>query len=639
MDKDSTQAEDPNLYKALLDNGIDLVTMINANGLILYMSPTVTATLGYPPDELEGRNIFAYVHPEDVPVAVKAIGELFEGAETDRLTLRVEDNLRQWCKLEVVGRPYDYKAEPCIILNIRDVRPAEAVLEKLRTSERLLQAAFNSTSSLCTITNLETGEFIDVNDAWTKTTGWSKKEAIGRTALELKIWDTAEGRRQLTDQLLSDRVVRHFPTSYRIRSGEARSLIIDAEIVVIDGTNMMFLSGNDITDSERVEAQLRQAQRLEAVGQLTGGIAHDLNNMLTVILGQIDLSLRRTDDAISIEDALTIMRRATERGSELIRQLMIFSRRQTLKPRLINIATTINNLRRLLEGSLGGEVNIKMNMAKDTWDSYLDEALLESGILNLAINSRDAMPRGGELSLATENITIGAATAEKYEILEGDYVRFTIEDSGSGMDEATLAKVFEPFFTTKSMDQGSGLGLSMVFGFVKESGGHIKIRSEAGEGTQVEIVVPRAEGDKAKPKVPAMEGSTLKGISVLVIEDSDELRRVIGQLLKSFGCTVQLCNGIAPIEIIDRIDLILSDVMLPGKRQGPAVAEQLLIKHPHAKVIYMSGYPKERLTDEIKIDEPVLKKPFSREELQVRLIKTLGFTQRHNESQSQDDSS
>lgn len=238
-----------------------------------------------------------------------------------------------------------------------------------------------------------------------------------------------------------------------------------------------------------MESQLRQAQKLESVGQLTGGIAHDLNNMLTVVLGQIDLSINKNTTP-GMDEALAIIRRATERGSDLIKQLMIFSRRQTLKPSSIDTSKTIQNMLTILDSSLGGEIAISTHIDDDVWNTYLDESLLENAILNMALNSRDAMPNGGTLTINAQNYTADKPSAKKYEIKEGSYVKLEIVDTGSGMEAGIIASAFETFFTTKPMGQGTGLGLSMVFGFVKQSGGHIEIASEPGIGTNITLLLP-----------------------------------------------------------------------------------------------------------------------------------------------------
>lgn len=612
------------VFKSLIDDSQDLFTLVDANGIVRYQNNCVKWRLGYKPEELIGKNIYDLLHPDDIELAAASMSHLQSEEDIDRIVIRLKDKSGEWRKLEVLGWPQTFNGQDYLLLNSRDVSAQQEVVDKLVYSEALLSAAFNSTSTICTITDLKTGEFIDVNDAWINSCGWSREEAIGKTAIELNIWGSTANRERVTGELRKQGALRQLPATYRTRSGETRSLILDAEIIEIGASQLMFLSAVDITERERVEAQLRQAQRLEAVGQLTGGIAHDLNNMLTVVLGQIDLTLDRDIPQEQVNDALEVIRRATERGSDLIQQLMIFSRRQTLHPRTINPGETVNGLRNLLERTLGGEITVVTSVAPDTWDSNLDEALLENALLNLALNSRDAMTHGGTLTITVDNTSLDEATTQHFQVMGENFVKVTIADTGHGMDQATIANAFEPFFTTKPMGQGTGLGLSMVFGFVKQSGGHIEIDSKPRQGTTVTIYLPRsAVARKAETRSPSTE-SKLQGTRVLVIEDSDELRNVVRLLLKSLGCTVHECDGLLLNRPDGDIDLILSDVVLPGKKQGPDLVKEALAHFPGAKVVFMSGYPRDRLSEsDLSGGTDLLKKPFTRDELQEKLTQAL----------------
>jgi PAS domain S-box-containing protein len=610
---------DLQLYKALLDNGIDIVTMIDESGLVLYQSPS-SISIGYTPDEMVGSTIFDFLHHDDLEPTLTSFAALMQGEDLDRIIVRFKKKSGLWTKLEVVGRHHENQGKKAMILNSRDVTDHQEMLEKLRTSESLLSAAFHTTSSICSISDLETGELIDVNEAWTQGSGWSRQEALGKTAFELKVWGSGNSRSEITAQLRSTKALRQFPATFTTRFGEVRSVLFDVEVVELDDKKLMFLSGIDITEREAMESRLRQSQRLEAVGQLTGGIAHDLNNMLTVVLGQIDLTINRGLNATAYNEAMTIIRRATERGSDLIRQLMIFSRRQTLKPQEVDIAATIDNMLTLLKGSLGGEIKIATALEGLSFRGYVDEALLENALLNLALNARDAMSEGGQLTISAKDTKIDQKLASHYEIQPGKFVSISVKDDGSGMDEGILANAFEPFFTTKSIGQGSGLGLSMVFGFVKQSGGHIQIESLPGNGTTVTLYLPRAEPRQSTADPAPIETDYLSGKAVLLIEDNDELRDVLSLLLQSLDCLVIECAGDELPNLEQNIDLILSDVILPGVKQGPELASLAQNAHPSAKLVFMSGYPRDRFSGhELVTDRNLLKKPFSREALRQSL--------------------
>lgn len=619
-------SDDLKVYKALLDHGIDLVTLIDDKGYVTYQSPVVEEQFGFTPEEMLGKHIYDFLHPDDVETAANAFSSSMAGKGAGRIVVRFRDKEDNWHKLEVVGRVHENQGRKSMILNARDVTDHQAMLEKLKRSEQLLHAAFNSTGTICSITDLDTGEYIEVNDAWVNTTGWQREEIIGLTSLDINIWGSPEYRQRLTDKLREEGKLKQFPATVHTKTGEQRSILLDAEALTIGDSKRLFISCVDITERERMEAQLRQSQRMEAVGQLTGGIAHDLNNMLTVVLGQIDLSTNKDFDKAAYQEALATIRRATERGSELIQQLMIFSRRQTLKPQVINVAETINNMITLLEGSLSGEININIRADNIEWPCYLDEGLLENAILNLAINARDAMPTGGgNLDIIIEQTVLDELTARRHEVAMGDYVKIRVIDDGKGMEASAVANAFEPFFTTKPIGQGTGLGLSMVFGFVRQSGGYIEISSAPRRGTTITILLPRTTEEMPGSEQDERELNQLQGKTVLVIEDNEELRTVVRLLLESFGCEVIECEGDRVDIPGDAIDLILSDVILPGAAQGPDLVAETKQKHPNASVLYMSGYPRERLTQGGLITEEIslLKKPFSRDELQQKLSDVL----------------
>lgn len=500
--------------------------------------------------------------------------------------------------------------------------PDQELVDQLRRSNQFLEAAFNATGALCAFSDFNTTEYLDVNDAWVETLGWSRKEAIGKTALGLNVWGTPENRQRIVDAVNDDGSLQNFPITAYTRSGEPRSILLDAKVLTIDDRQVIFSAGVDITEREQIETQLRQSQRLEAIGQLTGGIAHDLNNMLTIILGQIDLT-KNKHDVQRLHQAMDIIRHATERGADLIEQLLTFSRNQELKPGVIDVADAIQRMQPLLEGSFGGEANIEIQIDGFDHRGYIDETMLETAILNLVINARDAMPEGGgSITLRVGSEHIDGFTARRFEVPSGDYTTLTVIDTGSGMSEAILNSALEPFFTTKPMGQGTGLGLSMVFGFVKQSGGHLEIKSELDVGTEVKMWLPMTSDEGTATQKQKNKDSDLANKRVLIIEDSVELTAVLRQLLQSYGCQVIIKNEEGLANLDEPIDAILSDVILPGIKQGPDYVNEILAKQPGTKVLFMSGYPQEKLKESgLEFGTPFIKKPFSREELKIALTR------------------
>jgi signal transduction histidine kinase/CheY-like chemotaxis protein len=381
----------------------------------------------------------------------------------------------------------------------------------------------------------------------------------------------------------------------------------------------------DVTGQKETELLLRQAQKMDAVGQLTGGIAHDFNNILTVITGTIEILAEAVADKPQLAAVAKMIDDAAERGSELTNQLLAFARRQPLQPRTTDVNGLINDMVKLLRPTLGERIEIEAMLASDAWPALVDTAQLNTALLNLAINARDAMPNGGKLTIETRNVMLDDAYAAAHsEVAPGPYTMIALSDTGVGIPAAILDKVFEPFFTTKEIGKGTGLGLSMVYGLVKQSGGHIKIYSEEGHGTTVKIYLPRAgEQSESDPvRVPAAlpEGGTE---TVLVVEDDRLVRENVVAQLRSLGYTTHAAaNAAEALKLIERgepIDLLFTDIVMPGPINGRQLANEALKRRPALKVLFTSGYTENAIVHHGRLDPGVLllAKPYRKSELAV----------------------
>jgi PAS domain S-box-containing protein len=383
-----------------------------------------------------------------------------------------------------------------------------------------------------------------------------------------------------------------------------------------------------IEERERVEATLRQVQRLEAVGQLTSGVAHDFNNLLTVILGNLAFIERGATDP-SLKKKLSNMRMAAERGASLVSQLLAFSRRQRLEPKAVNLNETVRGMRELLQSSMGGSVAVDIVLEEDLWPALVDPTQIELIILNLAINARDAMEVGGLLKVETCNMTRRDAPGRAEEPGPGDYVVVSVTDSGSGMNEDVMSRVFEPFFTTKEVGKGSGLGLSQVLGFANQSGGGVRIETREGRGTTVSVFLPRAPVDRAaKSKRKTVELRAVKKAeapAILLVDDDDLVREVTASKLEEFGYRVkQAANGPSALLTVEQdssIDLLVLDFAMPGMN-GAEVARAARKRRPDIPLMFVTGYADLSALGEFA-SEPVLHKPFRDEELRKRVAALL----------------
>ena len=391
----------------------------------------------------------------------------------------------------------------------------------------------------------------------------------------------------------------------------------------LEAANRQLVS--QIEERERVEHTLRQMQRLEAVGQLTSGVAHDFNNLLTVVLGNlrfIEKSPALTSDTKMLQ-RLSHMRLAAERGAKLTAQLLAFSRRQKLEPKPIDLNDSLSNMRDLLQSTLGGSVQINTILHSDLWSALADATQIELAVLNLAINARDAMEVGGSVTLETGNATVSYQERPE-EPPPGEYVVISVTDTGSGMPKEVLAKVFEPFFTTKEVGKGSGLGLSQVLGFAKQSGGGMRIETRVGEGTSVKVYLPRAiahenaENIDSGTRAPSQHRT---GAVILLVDDDSAVRDVTGSILRGLGYVVmEVGSGGAALDLLSQdnnIDLAVLDFAMPGMN-GMELARQVQTKRPHLPILFVTGYVDTSALEKVG-EERIIHKPFVDDELSEKV--------------------
>lgn len=447
----------------------------------------------------------------------------------------------------------------------------------------------------------------------------------------------------LSYQELADHAGPIAPIEFRIRrpDGEVRWLHRLAEISRdVDGRPILItFTVQDITDAKlaeerrvELERRLAQSQKMEAVGQLTGGVAHDFNNLLAVILGRLQMLDEELAGTPKLQDWARSCIRAAERGASLTRSLLAFSRMQTLNPSSIDLNTIVNDMTELFRGTLGEAVEIRLVAAKQLWRCDADPGQVQNALLNLALNARDAMPSGGTLIIETSNVQIDPDYAARNgELLAGDYVVLSVSDTGVGMPPEIARRAFEPFYTTKGVGKGSGLGLSMVYGFAKQSGGHVTIYSEAGHGTTVKLYLPRTKGLAEAVAEPAR--STPQGLeTILVVEDNDELRDLTQMQLERLGYRViSASDGAKALELLRKhpeTALLLSDVVLAGGISGPQMADRAIAKRPGLAVLFMTGYSSLTAGESVARfgTDCVLPKPFHRDHLARYIRRALDGT-------------
>jgi len=382
----------------------------------------------------------------------------------------------------------------------------------------------------------------------------------------------------------------------------------------------------------RTEGQLRQAQKMEAIGQLTGGIAHDFNNMLAVVIGGLNLTQRRLSRGdMNVAQYLDAAMDGATRASSLTQRLLAFSRQQPLEPKVIDANKLVASMTELLTRTLGEHIQIETVLSPGLWRCFADLLQLESAILNLAVNARDAMPSGGKLTIDTSNALVDASVARDYALPEGQYVMIAVSDTGTGMTEDVMRQAFDPFFTTKSVGKGSGLGLSQVFGFMRQSGGHVKLYSEVGVGTSVKVYLPRYLGAEAADPAAGKSSSVTMGHeseTILVVEDEERVRNYSVEALKELGYNViAAAGGPQALKILaggQRIDLLFTDIVMP-EMSGRELADRALKLSPKLKILYTTGYTRNAVVHNGVLDPGTsfLQKPFTVDQLAAKIRQVL----------------
>ena len=477
------------------------------------------------------------------------------------------------------------------------------------------------------------GNFETTNPAWGRSLGWTPEAIRDTSIFELIHPDDAGKVRAGLRDVADGEPVLHFESRFRRTDGDYRWL----SWVAVSDADKFYCSARDVTQEREARTELaaaldalRQSQKMEAVGQLTGGIAHDFNNLLTAISGSLELlGNRLTQGRLSdAERYITAAQGASKRAAALTHRLLAFARRQTLDPKATNVNRLIVDMEEMIRRTVGPSIRVEVVGAADLWTTRVDPNQLENALLNLCINARDAMPEGGSLMIETSNQWVDDRGARERDVPPGQYVTMSVTDTGIGMTAAVIARAFDPFFTTKPLGAGTGLGLSMIYGFARQSGGQVRIYSEVGQGATVCLYLPRhvGEAETTEPQPELSEvAHTTQGGTVLVVDDEPIVRMLVVDVLQELGYTaIEAGDGQSGLKILQsagRIDLLITDIGLPGGLNGRQVAEAARNLRPELKVLFITGYAENAVLSHGHIDAGmhVLTKPFAMEALASRI--------------------
>jgi PAS domain S-box-containing protein len=641
------------LSNDLLEALPDAIVAVDHDGAIVQVNSLARELFGYDPGELIGQKVELLVaesyrgkhhhHRENYAEAPKTRRM---GAELDLYGRRRNGSE---FPVEVSLSPISTQKGAFVLSAIRDISDRKRIAEELRraneelhrrTAEQLgeyrsrLASIIDSSEDAILSKDLN-GIITSWNRGAERIYGYTAEEIVGKNISLLTPADRPDEISEILKKIARGESTEHYESVRVTKEGRLLNVSISVSPLHDAAGKIVGASAiaRDITSQKRAEGQLRQAQKMEAIGRLAGGVAHDFNNVLAIINACREFLRDRIDSTADASLYVDNIKKATERGALLTKQLLAFSRTSAVQPRILDLNERLKDITKLLRPLMGDDVEILVASKSPTAIVEADPGQLDQIVVNLAVNARDAMPRGGKFILETGAVRFDEAFADQRQTMPaGKYVQLTASDTGIGMDEATISRIFEPFFTTKEVGKGTGLGLATVYGIVKQSGGHILVYSEPGQGTTFKIYLPNADhkvgtGSKAEAETvsPKREGTT-----ILLVEDDEIMRGLTRQLLQEHGYTVFEANdGKTALEWVQShrgsIDLLLTDVVM-RRMSGPELVDRLNATHPTLKVVYMSGYTGELMAerDVLKRGITLLEKPFTRTTLLNTIHTTLG---------------
>jgi two-component system cell cycle sensor histidine kinase/response regulator CckA len=631
---------DPSTYRELFNATSDALFVHDTDGHIVHVNARTCTMFGYSREQLLSLSIDALSSNNEPYTQAHAAEQMrramLEGHCVFEWHCRQNGGELFWA--EIALRRFDMDARPHVMASIRDIEARKRMEAALRESEQRFETIFNSTSTMLAFTERFSGCIVDVNNAWLQTMGMRREHALGKTGKELGLWADPEDRTRVLTQLALHGRVRDMEADL-VMGGRVFPALLSVHHVERNDDRYILWEIGDLTERKRAEAeqeqlrsQLLQVQKMESIGRLAGGIAHDFNNILSAILGFGDLVLEMLPKDATEREYVAEMVLAGERASELTKQLLAFSRKQVLQPRIVDPCAVMRQLEPMLRRLIGEDVNLQLLLDAETGSIRVDASRLEQVIVNLVVNARDAMPKGGTVTLETTNVEFDDSYLVTHaDARIGPHVMIAVSDTGVGMDAVTRARAFEPFFTTKDPGAGTGLGLSTVYGIVKQSGGWVWLYSEPGRGTTFKLYFPQSDGapspvEHSEPLSPA---SPRSDTVVLMVEDDPQVRLLVATILGGAGYTVLVAGN--PLEAIEMeeqysgdIHVLLTDVVMPHMN-GRQLAEKITARRPNARVVFVSGYTENTIIHRGEVDEGVnfLSKPITSNRLLTMLARVL----------------
>ena len=622
------------MFYPTFENAPVAMCLVSPQGRFLSVNTALTRMLEYSKDELLSMSFGDVTHPDDLSASKEWVDTLLAGGETtmdlEKRYIRKSGQVvwgivRSFLLRGAEGNPLFF------ITHVQDITERRRSEEAILAERNFANAVLNSLPGIFYMFD-QTGKFLRWNRNFEQATGYSPEEIARMSPLDLFLG----ADRALIEERIGEVFAKgasDAEANLVSKSGKQTPYYFTGQMIHVEGNTCLIGMGIDVTEHRSLEEQLRESQKMEAVGRLAGGIAHDFNNLLTVIIGYGELLLSKIGEGKPMSLEAGEIRKAALKAASLTSQLLAFSRRQILNPEVLDLNSIVMDVEKMLHRTIEEHIDVELNLDEDLWKVKADRNRIEQVIINLAINAKDSMSKGGTLSIGTRNIMIDETTVNIHPDVGPDaYVALSIKDTGHGMDPGTLAHIFEPFFTTKEVGKGTGLGLATVYGIVMQSGGQIHVDSKFGHGTTFTIYLPRVREAASPPKEAAPPGriaSPSYSKTVLLVEDSDTVRELTRNILELTGYDVlEAGSPEVAIRLCEshegEIHLLLTDVVMPGM-SGRDLSDRLRPGRPAMKVLYMSGYTDEAIVDHGILDAGIhfIPKPFSPASMAQKILEVL----------------
>lgn len=614
-------------YRQIVDTAREGIWVIDDQARTTFANRALENMLGCEPGEMLGRSVFDFVDQDEWARTAQGLERRRRGvAERQDQKYIHKDGSAVWVLMEASPLSDDaghYTGALAMVTDVTERRRAE---DALRASEERYRLLFDNNPLPIWLTDLDFSRFLAVNQAALQLFGYERAEFLALSLSQLlSSAELDEVRENIAEMAVEG--VHHANRRPLKKNGEVVEVAITSQTFVIDARRVALVIARDMTERNRLEAQLAQSRKMEAIGILAGGVAHDFNNLLSIMVTYTAFALDALKQGDPLRADIEQVAKAGDRAVSLTRQLLAFSRQQILEPVVIDLNATVASIEPMLRRLLGESIDMSLVSEPSLGRVSADPGQIEQVIMNLVANARDAMPTGGELTIETANVSVTSATSSTAAGLkQGQHVMLAVGDTGSGMDAITRERIFEPFFTTKGLGKGTGLGLSTVLGIVQQSGGHLELQSELGKGTRFEVYLPRV--DRAVAPIPASaSGTAVQGghETILVVEDDEQVLNLTRSILRRNGYDVLVASNGGEAFLIseqhaDAIHLLLTDVVMP-RMNGRQVAERLAMTRPEMKVLFMTGYTDDAVVRQgvFDADMALLQKPITPEALARRV--------------------